>query len=99
MGKLYLEQVLKQLADKANVVIQTKETEAANTYCLGNHYAARWLVVLEEKFTYGYFEVLSLEKRVSGSDLTWVITIDHARDRTTDRLEQLSNCIIPVLDY
>lgn len=41
MGKIYLEQFLEQLVDKANVVIHTKETNSVGSYCLGNHYAAK----------------------------------------------------------
>ena len=50
MGKIYLEQVLEQLVDKANVIVQTRDSDYAPTYCLGNHYAARWRLVLEQKF-------------------------------------------------
>lgn len=99
MGKMYLEQVLEQLVDKANVVIRTKETETARSYSLGNHYAAKWLMILDAKFPCGRFEVLNVTQRLSGSSLTWVITIDQERDWVTDRLSMLSNCIIPELDY
>lgn len=98
MGKMYLEQVLEQLVAKANVVIQTKESSTAPACCLGNHYAAKWLIVLSEKFTCGLFKVSNITQRVTGGDLTWVITIDHERDWVTDRLSTLSNCIIPELD-
>ena len=94
MGKVYLEQVLEQFTDKANVVIQTKDS-----YCLGNHYAAKWLMVLEGKFTCGFFNVSNITQKVTGSNLTWVITIDHERDWVTDRLSTLSNCVIVGLDY
>ena len=99
MSKIYLEQVLEQLADKANVVIYTKETESSRPRCLGNHYAARWQIVLEEKFTCGLFGVTNITHRITGSSLTWVITIDRELDWLTDRLGTLSNCIIPELDY
>lgn len=99
MSKIYLEQVLEQFADKANVVIYTKETESSRSRCLGNHYAAKWLIVLEEKFTCGLFGVTNITQRVNGSSLTWVITIDRELDWLTDRLNMLSNCIIPELDY
>lgn len=99
MDKIYLEQFLEQLVDKANVIIQTKEAEDAETYCLGNHYAAKWLIVLEENFSCGRFKVSNIAQKVSGCDLTWVVTIDHEHDWVTDRLEHLSNCIIPGLDF
>ena len=94
MDKMYLEQVLEQFVDKANVVIQTKDS-----YCLGNHWAARWLTVLDGKFTCGFFKVSNITQKVTGSRLTWVITIDHERDWVTDRLSALSNCVIVGLDY
>lgn len=99
MGKMYLEQVLEQLVDEANVIIQTKETEQTPARCLGNHYAAKWLIVLDEKFTCGFFGVSNITQRVSSSSLTWVITLDRELDWVTDRLGTLSNCIIPGLDY
>lgn len=99
MGKIYLEQVLEQLVDKADVIIRTKETEAARSYSLGNHCADKWLMILESKFPCGHFKVLNVDQRVRGSSLTWIITIDNERDWVTDRLEQLSNCIISGLDY
>ncbi len=98
MGKMYLEQVLEQLVDKANVIIQTKETERVPTRCLGNHYAAKWLIVLESRFTCGFFGVSNITQKVSGSSLTWVITLDRELDWVTDRLSTLSNCIISGLD-
>lgn len=97
--KIYLEQFLEQLVDKANVVIYTKETNSMGAYCLGNHYAAKWLIVLEESFSCGRFTVSNITQRVSGCGLTWVVTIDHERDWLTDKLEHLSNCIIPGLDF
>lgn len=99
MDKIYLEQFLEQLVDKANVVIQTREADSGGAYCLGNHYAAKWRIVLEEKFPCGHFKVSNITQRVSCGSLTWVVTIDHERDWVTDRLEQLSNCIIPGLDF
>lgn len=99
MDKIYLEQFLEQLVDKANVVIHTRETDSVGAYCLGNHYAAKWRIVLEEKFSCGHFKVSNITQRVSCGGLTWVVTIDHERDWVTDRLEQLSNCIIPGLDF
>lgn len=98
MDKLYLEQVLEQLVAKANVVILTKESGSVPAYCLGNHYAARWLIVLSEKFTCGVFGVSNITQRVEDGSLTWVITLDHKRDWLTDKLSTLSNCIIPELD-
>lgn len=98
MDKIYLEQVLEQLIAKANVVILTKETDSSPAYCLGNHYAAKWLIVLSEKFTCGCFEVSNITQRVTGDDLTWVITLGHKRGWLTDKLSTLSNCIIPELD-
>lgn len=99
MDKIYLEQVLEQLVDKANVIIQTKETDSVGAYCLGNHYAAKWLIVLEGKFPCGHFKVSNITQRVSCGSLTWVITIDRERDWVTDRLSTLSNCVISGLDY
>lgn len=99
MGKIYLEQVLEQLVDKANVVIQTKQTDSADAYCLGNHWAARWLIVLKDKFSCGHFKVSNITQRVSCGALTWVITIDHERDWVTEQLSSLSNCVISGLDY
>lgn len=98
MDNIYLEQVLEQLVDKANVVILTKETDSTPAYCLGNHYAAKWLIVLSDKFTCGFFKVSNITQRVTDGDLTWVITLDHKRDWVTDRLSTLSNCIIAELD-
>lgn len=99
MDKIYLEQVLEQLVDKANVIIQTQETEATETYCLGNHYAARWWAILAKEFIPRLFGVSNIKQEIKGDTLMWVITLDRARDATTDRLSTQSNCIIRGLDF
>lgn len=98
MDKIYLEQILDQLVAKANVIIQTQATEETETYCLGNHYAAKWRIVLEKKFANGMFGVSNITQEVKGGTLTWVITLDRAHDKITDRLSSLSNCFILELD-
>lgn len=99
MDKIYLEQVLEQLVDKANVIILTKESESAETYCLGNHYAAKWWATLQKEFTPRLFLVSNITIEVKSGTLMWVVTIDHAHNSTTDRLATQSNCIIRGLDF
>jgi len=99
MDKIYLEQVLEQLVDKANVIIQTRDTDYGRPHCLGNHYAAKWWATLQKEFTPRLFLVSDITIEVKGGTLMWVVTIDRARDKATDRLETQSNCIIRGLDF
>lgn len=99
MGKIYLEQVLEQLVDKANVIVQTRDSDYAPTYRLGNHYAARWRLVLEQKFPAEQFGVVDITSEIKGGTLMWVITIDLAHGRITDRLSTEANCRISGLDF
>lgn len=95
----YLETVLEQFADKANVIIQTDADPEYGHNVLGNHWAARWRNTLDKHFSTGVFRVKELTWVCNGGDWHWVITLDRPQDWITDKLSSESNCLIGGLDF
>ena len=93
----YLETVLEQFADKANVIIQTDSVSDSVNTVLGNHWAARWLHTIDTHFKRGVFRVKDIEW-IASNDGYWVVTLDRRRDWITDKLGSESNCLIQGLD-